>query len=49
VKRALCDPTPDFAALQSLLLESAKRALVREGVRGPVAMREIKLVGQAGA
>lgn len=41
--------TGDVLALQSSLLEQAKAALVREGVRPPVAQREIKMIGQPGA
>lgn len=39
--------TPDFLAMQARLFEQVKLAFTREGVRGPIALREIRMIGQA--
>ena len=39
--------TPDFLVMQAHLFEQVKLAFTREGVRGPIALREIRMIGQA--
>ena len=40
--------TPDVLAMQAGLFERVKDAFAEQGVRGPIAVREIRMVGQAG-